>query len=100
MKFTQEQYQEVISNLESAKGQLEPNGRDCAICSDSDHQAWECPHNPLNWKDAAIIFSAKVEVLTRALEKTISAFDSISHTKNNSVRDAFDNMIKTMAGAD
>lgn len=40
-------YDEVIKDLEAARTQVEPDGRDCAVCGDSGHQAWECHHNPL-----------------------------------------------------
>jgi len=40
-------YDEAISNLITAKMQLEPDGHDCAICGDCDHQAFECQMNIL-----------------------------------------------------
>lgn len=40
-------YDEAIDLLTAARGQLEPDGRGCAVCHDSGHQAWECHHNPL-----------------------------------------------------
>ncbi len=45
--FTPEQYQEVIRRIELAQTQLEPDGKTCAICGDSGHQAFECHRNPL-----------------------------------------------------
>ncbi len=40
-------YEEAIEALRDAQGQLMPDGRNCAVCTDSGHQAWECHHNPL-----------------------------------------------------
>ena len=45
--LTDADYLEAIEALEAARSQLEPNGDYCAVCADSDHQAWECRHNPL-----------------------------------------------------
>lgn len=53
MRFTAQQYDEAIANLQAAKNQLEPDGRDCAICGDGGHQAWECAFNPLRAMAAA-----------------------------------------------
>jgi hypothetical protein len=47
VRFTIGQYREAIEALLMAKNQLEPDGKPCAICADSGHQAWECGHNPL-----------------------------------------------------
>ncbi len=47
MRFTQQQYDEAIANLQLAKQQLEPDARNCVICHDSGHMAFECGHNPL-----------------------------------------------------
>jgi len=47
VRFTAKQYDEAIASLTAAKGQLEPDGNECACCGDSDHQAPECGHNPL-----------------------------------------------------
>lgn len=47
MRFTKRNYEEAIENLKAAMEQLEPDGRNCAICGDSGHQAFECGHNPL-----------------------------------------------------
>jgi hypothetical protein len=49
MKFTQADYCSAIENLKNGLKQLEPDGQICAICADTDHQAFECHHNPLNW---------------------------------------------------
>jgi hypothetical protein len=46
-RLTKEQYLEAIENLKLGMTQLEPDGHCCAICSDSDHFAWGCHHNPL-----------------------------------------------------
>ena len=53
MKFTQANYLKAIRSLYAASKQLEPDGRPCAICHDTDHQAFECHHNPLVWKEQA-----------------------------------------------
>jgi hypothetical protein len=47
MRFTSEQYEVAIQDLQSGRHQLEPDGRNCTICGDSGHQAWECGRNPL-----------------------------------------------------
>lgn len=47
MRFTTTQYNTAIQALWDGSCQLEPDGQNCSICSDTDHQAWECHHNPL-----------------------------------------------------
>lgn len=47
MRFTQQQYDEAMQSLHDAREQLEPDGKPCACCGDSGHQAFECGHNPL-----------------------------------------------------
>lgn len=47
MRFTREQYDQAIELLQLGKEQLEPDGRYCSICTDSDHMAFECGFNPL-----------------------------------------------------
>lgn len=47
MRFTTEQYDAAILALSDGKRQLEPDGRDCEVCGDSGHMAFECGHNPL-----------------------------------------------------
>lgn len=47
MRFTTNQYDEAIQDLNNAKRQLEPDGNCCSCCGDSGHQAFECGHNPL-----------------------------------------------------
>lgn len=47
MRFTQKQYDEAIKSLREASEQLSPDGRCCACCGDSGHQAFECGFNPL-----------------------------------------------------
>ena len=44
---TAEDYDQVISDLQMAKTQLEPDGLGCILCSDSDHHAFECRFNAL-----------------------------------------------------
>ncbi len=48
--LNQEQKDFVKSGIEllwlcACKGQTKPDGDNCAICSDNDHQAFECLHN-------------------------------------------------------
>lgn len=45
--ITRSEYAEAIAALEKAVTQLEPDGKNCAICLDVDHQAWECRFNPV-----------------------------------------------------
>ncbi len=45
--FTAADYDDAIQRLTAGREQLEPDGRNCAICGDTDHQAWECRFNPL-----------------------------------------------------
>lgn len=47
MRFTAEQYDTAIQALTDAKKQLEADGRECPICGDSSHMAYECGFNPL-----------------------------------------------------
>lgn len=47
MRFTKEQYEAAIKDLQDGLTQLEPNGHGCHICGDSGHQAFECGSNPL-----------------------------------------------------
>lgn len=47
MRFTKDQYERAIDAMTAAKEQLEADGRNCAVCGDSGHQAFECGHNPL-----------------------------------------------------
>lgn len=45
--ITDGMYENAIAALQNATRQLEPDGRNCAVCGDTDHQAFECHHNPL-----------------------------------------------------
>lgn len=47
MRYTAAQYDEAIAALTAGRTQLEPDGKECAICGHEDHQAFECGHNPL-----------------------------------------------------
>ena len=40
-------YIEAIKALRKGMLQLEPDGKNCSICGDNDHQAFECHLNPL-----------------------------------------------------
>lgn len=45
--ITRSEYEEARAAIDKAITQLEPDGRLCVICEDSDHQAWECRFNPV-----------------------------------------------------
>ena len=45
--FTENDYNKTIITINLAKKQLAPDGNDCSICGDNDHQAFECHFNPL-----------------------------------------------------
>lgn len=45
------EYEKAIEDIRLAMTQLEPDGRCCVVCGDSDHQAWECHHNPVAVKN-------------------------------------------------
>lgn len=47
VRFSDFEYDAAIQALQDAKGQLRPDGRPCAICHDSGHQAWGCWDNPV-----------------------------------------------------
>jgi hypothetical protein len=40
-------YAAALQSLAAASTQVEPDGRDCAVCGGNDHQAFECEFNPL-----------------------------------------------------
>lgn len=67
MRFTREQYDEAIAHLHQAAAQLAPDGRCCAICGDSGHQAWECGSNPL----LAMAICEKVAKASEALHESL-----------------------------
>jgi hypothetical protein len=46
-RISDDEYVDAIETIEEARTQLEPDGRDCAVCGDDGHQAWECHHNPV-----------------------------------------------------
>jgi hypothetical protein len=45
--FTCADYNKAIAVLKLAKKQLKPDGKNCILCGDTDHQAFECRENPL-----------------------------------------------------
>lgn len=47
VRFTKDQYDSAIQHLKDASEQLAPDGRNCTVCGDGGHQAFECGHNPL-----------------------------------------------------
>lgn len=46
-ELTVSDYWEAVEDLTNAARQMEPDGRNCTVCHDSGHQAFECRHNPL-----------------------------------------------------
>lgn len=68
--FTVEEYHEAIEALRRATYQLQPDGKPCACCGDSDHQAFECHHNPL-------VMMAEAERLTDEIDR----IHEIAHAK-------------------
>jgi quinol monooxygenase YgiN len=46
-RHSRQDYRDAIDSLTNAMGQLEPDGKPCAVCGSGEHQAWECRHNPL-----------------------------------------------------
>jgi hypothetical protein len=69
MRFTAEQYDRAIESLKAGREQLEPDGRNCAICGDSGHQAMECGANPL----LAIAMCRDVAEKSSELHETLHA---------------------------
>jgi hypothetical protein len=57
---TASEYDEAIEELVCARSQLKPDGRNCTVCGDSGHQAFECHHNPLvvarRWTSATSVW--------------------------------------------
>lgn len=47
VRLTHDDYAVAMDAIMAGMGQLEPDGKPCAICGDSGHQAWECHHNPV-----------------------------------------------------
>ena len=47
MKFDRNDYNLAINILRIAQMQLLPDGKNCLICGDNDHQSFECNKNPL-----------------------------------------------------
>ena len=45
--ITRAEYEEALAAIDKGLCQLEPDGKNCAICQDTDHQAWECRFNPV-----------------------------------------------------
>ena len=66
MRFTAEQYDKAIADLELAKAQLEPDGNCCAVCG-SGHMAWDCGHNPL----VAVALCQRIAAESEALHETL-----------------------------
>jgi len=54
---TASDYDEAIELLNLAQMQTQPDGSPCSVCEDSDHQAWECHHNPLAMARKAVELS-------------------------------------------
>lgn len=53
-------YNKAMNAMASARTQLQPDGENCAVCGDTDHQAFECHHNPLvlarKWESATSVY--------------------------------------------
>jgi len=45
--ITMQEYGEAVEAITNAQEQMIPDGRNCMVCGDSGHQAWECHHNPI-----------------------------------------------------
>ena len=45
--FGPKDYHDGIARLNRGLKQLQGDGKNCAICEDGGHQAWECHFNPL-----------------------------------------------------
>lgn len=58
--LAKDDYVDAIQCMTLAMDQLIPDGRNCNICGDTDHQAFECDHNPLRlakkWKNAVSVW--------------------------------------------
>lgn len=67
MRFTADQYDEAIANLQDAKQQLAPDGNCCSVCGDSGHMAFECGHNPL----VAVHICRQIAEQSDALHETL-----------------------------
>lgn len=67
VRFTIEQYDQAIADLQDAKKQLVADGNFCAICTDSGHMAFECGHNPL----VAMVLCHRIAEDSEKLHKTL-----------------------------
>lgn len=67
MIFTKRNYEEAIENLKAGMEQLEPDGRNCTVCGDNGHQAFECGHNPL----FAILMCKQIAEQSENLHQTL-----------------------------
>ncbi len=78
MSFTIAQYDAAIEALVAAKEQLVSDGQCCRICHDTEHQAWECGHNPLYAMrvcDALVIPSLRLHEQLHAIEEKMDSAD-------------------------
>lgn len=67
-------YDRAIYHLSAAQQQLAPDGRDCRVCGDSGHQAFECPHNPMVIMRAFALVSERLRSLHEALHQVGTLF--------------------------
>jgi len=75
MQFTKGQYERAIAALTDAKEQLEPDGRNCAVCGDSGHQAFECGHNPL----VAVVMCQRIAAESETIHETLHLLAGFEH---------------------
>lgn len=69
MKFTKQQYEEAIANLQLGMLQLEHDGDCCRICEDEGHSANECGFNPLVAMDICCHIAAQSDQLHDTLHQ-------------------------------
>ncbi len=75
VRFTTEQYNKAIEALQLGRQQLEPDGKNCTICGDSGHQAFECGFNPL----FAMILCKTIADDAEVLHKKLHESNRVSH---------------------
>lgn len=67
MQFSTSQYDQAIAALQAGKLQLEADGKNCSVCGDSGHQAFDCGHNPL----VAMTLCELIALESRSLHETL-----------------------------
>lgn len=76
--LTKEGYERALEQLKDGMTQLEPDGDCCHVCHDSDHQAWECRHNPLVAKGELRRLGAWATRLHDQMHETMSDDDELT----------------------